>query len=155
VEVTEYQVSATGLDDPMSLFLASGGRPADSVPEPFRLVRPHRFGSQLEASEIELSPSCTCELSLEKGTDYSATELCLMDVFAHRCGVGDRCLVDCLVARAGDGVGGGCAHVCFAYTGVPLPGLPSGRCTELDPALAAYSEEAGVQDLIREILPAE
>src|SRR5918912_973554 len=74
----------------------------------------------------------SCRVTPKPGRPSSAADRCLMTVVSTRCASGDRCLTRCLaghmdftidqdghsrVLRA-DEVGGGCWHVCFAYTGM-------------------------------------
>ncbi|MCP3980967.1 MAG: hypothetical protein GY716_16855 [bacterium] len=72
-------------------------------------------------------PSRPCEIPIAEQAELSPIEECWMAHLKRRCDQDDVCLVDCFAnskhrRRVGDRVsrviGGGCWHVCFAYSGI-------------------------------------
>ena len=56
--------------------------------------------------------------------ELSSEEQCLVDLHRERGLEGDKCIADCLEHGGGENVGGGCWHVCFAYTGLEWVEMP-------------------------------
>lgn len=48
----------------------------------------------------------------EKGNPEA---LCFLNAVAARCSSVDSCLLKCWSDRAGEGIGGGCHHICWGY----------------------------------------
>ncbi len=67
-----------------------------------------------------------CSFQPPQGLSYKEEDLCLYRLVEQRCVEGDQCLLDCWANKDGENVGGGCWHICFAYTGRELTGLPDG-----------------------------
>ena len=76
----------------------------------------------------------SCNVPVAPGVTLSPAEQCVLDAYRRRCAKHDACIVDCLANRRdevtlpdgrGGRVGGGCWHVCFAYTGIKWS-LPTG-----------------------------
>lgn len=54
----------------------------------------------------------------------TARERCVLAAYQERGYPDDACLIRCLAVGGGRNIGGGCWHVCHAYTGVPMTPLP-------------------------------
>jgi len=87
-------------------------------------------------------PSRPCEIPIAEDARLSLREQCWLELFAQRCNEHDVCLVECLAnekhrVRHEDGgialIGGGCWHLCFAYSDIEWTG-PEGwhKCEALD-----------------------
>ncbi len=71
--------------------------------------------------------------------ELSEADNCYVKILESRGTAGDRCFAKCIRTRAGENVGGGCAHLCTAYGKNPdwLFPLPALKCYE-----ATYRKEA-------------
>jgi len=60
--------------------------------------------------------------SASLGTDsLTPRQQCVIAEFERGDLPGRACMVECIKDGSGYGIGGGCWHVCYAYTGVPMP----------------------------------
>jgi hypothetical protein len=89
-------------------------------------------GEELPAHRREHCDSCN--VAIAPGVDLNLGEQCVLGKYRRRCAKHDACIIDCLANRrdevtmpdrASARVGGGCLHVCFAYTGIKYT-LPAG-----------------------------
>lgn len=126
----KYAVSARGLPEPIVLYLAEDTEGTPSVPSPLVLLPERGRTERYSADQIKVQDSCPCQVKPAGQREYSEEERCLFSLLENRCAPGDQCLLDCFASGAGDGVGGGCWHICFAYTGLPFSDLPkeAGQC---------------------------
>ena len=69
----------------------------------------------------------SCSVPVAEGVSLSPAELCVLGAYRRRCQTHDPCIINCLANRNDevvfpDGtrgrIGGGCWHLCFAYTGI-------------------------------------
>jgi hypothetical protein len=61
-----------------------------------------------------------CILKLEENHLFTWADVCALQALATRCSAGDACMLGCLASRKGEGIGGGCYHVCSEHgTGNP------------------------------------
>ena len=57
-----------------------------------------------------------CDLSILSEREKGKPEtLCFINAVATRCNTVDSCLLNCWSDRSGDGIGGGCHHLCWGY----------------------------------------
>ena len=72
-------------------------------------------------------PNRPCDIPVHEEVQLTAEDRCVLELYKKRCDENDACIVDCIAngkgrVRFADGnvgvVGGGCWHVCFAYTGI-------------------------------------
>ena len=73
-----------------------------------------------------IDPDRPCDIPLAEGVTLSALEKCWVERIKARCGEHDPCLVSCFAnsthrPRSDSGfsemtIGGGCWHLCFAYS---------------------------------------
>tara|TARA_R110000868_G_scaffold294140_1_gene554675 strand:- start:122 stop:436 length:315 start_codon:yes stop_codon:yes gene_type:complete len=62
---------------------------------------------------------------LETATvELSEVEKCVIALHHERGLEGDKCIVDCMINGEGRNVGGGCYHMCFAYSDIEWHELP-------------------------------
>ena len=70
------------------------------------------------AQEIsDTTPSCA--VPPEQLHRLSPRAQCYITTFQRRCNASSACMVRCISKGAGQSIGGGCWHICFAYTGLP------------------------------------
>lgn len=65
--------------------------------------------------------SCTSD-----AVELMPDEQCAVEVFRARGLEGDECMADCIESGEGRSVGGGCYHLCFAYSDLEWPEAPAG-----------------------------
>lgn len=58
------------------------------------------------------APKRVCSLVGMPASPDTDLDACELRAVAARCTVNDQCLVNCLVAGGGEGIGGGCHHLC-------------------------------------------
>ncbi len=76
--------------------------------------------------------------SLRDSVALTPYERCALRAYQERNDRGDDCMIRCLARGAGRNIGGGCWHICYAYTGRPMilpPGLD--RCRTLADTLGS------------------
>src|SRR5882724_9670922 len=90
---------------------------------------------------LSSDPAHPCDIPVAPEVELTAESFCVLNLHKARCNQNDVCIVDCIanakaLLRSPDGtvghIGGGCWHVCFAYTGIDWT-TPDGmdKCTEL------------------------
>ncbi len=85
-------------------------------------VAPSRF---VDNPTRATDPNRPCDIPVHKEVQLTTEERCVLELHKKRCDEHDVCIVDCItngkgLVRLADGgvgnIGGGCWHVCFAYT---------------------------------------
>lgn len=87
------------------------------------LVHPAILYTCLICCSALLSASCAKD---EPATKLSPSDYCAVEVLRARGLEGDVCLADCIERGGGKNIGGGCHHVCFAYSTLEWPEAPAG-----------------------------
>ena len=158
VTLRKHAVWVAGAAEPLILYVDPHREGTPSVPVPLQLL-PKRssLGSAWSPAEITVAPTCTCEFEPSPEVEYTEQETCVFALVEERCGLGDQCLLDCWSERRGAGVGGGCWHVCFAYSGLPMPELPAGAraCSPDDAIPEDLESESSSRRLVDELFGAE
>ena len=63
-------------------------------------------------------PACDIDPLPSVARQMSPRDRCVYNAHRARCAYEDVCLLQCLSDDSGRDIGGGCWHVCFAYSGV-------------------------------------
>ena len=79
------------------------------------------------AESLGLAAKPACVGLAQPKIQLTTYERCALRAFAARCTPDDACMIRCLTSGQGRNIGGGCWHVCYAYTGVPMTPLPPGQ----------------------------
>ena len=89
------------------------------------------------ADSLTLPPKRACVGMAVPKVQLTTYERCALRAFAARCTSEDSCMIRCLASGVGRNVGGGCWHLCYAYTGVAMYPLPPGQevCEALSDSL--------------------
>jgi hypothetical protein len=88
-----------------------------------------------ESLGLAAQPACVA-MAVPK-VQLTTYERCALRAFAARCTPDDSCMIRFLASGDCRTIGGGCWHVCYAYTGVPMLPLPPGQevCEALSDSL--------------------
>src|SRR5688572_6317905 len=63
----------------------------------------------------------TVHLSGLDADSLTPRQRCAIDIFEKERLPGAACMIECIRDGSGVDIGGGCWHLCYAYTGVPIP----------------------------------
>ena len=115
--------------------LGCGPSPRDSVRGASDSTSAARAAAHPESLDLVAAPACAA--MAVPTVELTTYERCALRAFAARCNRDDGCMVRCFASGDGRHIGGGCWHVCYAYTGVPMEPLPPGQeaCEALSDSL--------------------
>lgn len=83
---------------------------------------------------VHADASQGCVVAADTLAAASPRVQCFVRAFQRRCDEGRQCMTRCAISAAGAGIGGGCWHLCYAYTGRELPNDPEfDRCPAFVP----------------------
>lgn len=74
----------------------------------------------LFADSLAAAAQPSCQAIARPTVRLTRYERCALRAFARRCHPDDGCMIKCLATGDARTIGGGCWHVCYAYTGVPM-----------------------------------
>ena len=118
--VVEYAALACAVVE-----VGCGPSPRDSVRGASDSTLAAHSAALPESLNLATAPACVA-MAVPK-VQLTTYERCALRAFAARCTRGDECMVRCFASGDGRNIGGGCWHVCYAYTGVPMHPLPPGQ----------------------------
>jgi hypothetical protein len=84
-------------------------------------------GSRPAVESLAPAPKPACAAMAQPRVALTPYERCALRAYAARCAPADSCVIRCLASGNARNIGGGCWHVCYAYTDVPMTPPPPGQ----------------------------